>query len=222
MIKAVIFDMYETLITLFNSPLYFGKQIAEDLGIDGEVFLKDWDNMEVERSIGKLSLEQALKLIMHRNHIYSNERLNEVVAKRVEAKRECFRHLHPEIIPMLTELKKQELKVGLISNCFSEEAMVIRESILFPFFDAVHMSYEQRIQKPDKEIFLRCLVELGVCPQECLYIGDGGSNELEAAEAIGLRALQATWYLKEGTTQPVGMKDNYVNLVTPYEVLDYL
>ena len=26
-IKAVIFDMYETLITLFDSPLYFGTQM---------------------------------------------------------------------------------------------------------------------------------------------------------------------------------------------------
>ena len=30
MIKAVIFDMYETLITLFDSPLYFGTQMAAD------------------------------------------------------------------------------------------------------------------------------------------------------------------------------------------------
>ena len=33
MIKAVIFDMYETLITLFDSPLYFGTQMAADAGI---------------------------------------------------------------------------------------------------------------------------------------------------------------------------------------------
>lgn len=33
MIKAVIFDMYETLITLFQSPLYFGTQMAIDAGI---------------------------------------------------------------------------------------------------------------------------------------------------------------------------------------------
>ena len=32
-IKAVIFDMYETLITLFDSPLYFRTQMASDVGI---------------------------------------------------------------------------------------------------------------------------------------------------------------------------------------------
>lgn len=30
MTKAVIFDMYETLITLFESPFYFGTQMASD------------------------------------------------------------------------------------------------------------------------------------------------------------------------------------------------
>ena len=40
MIKAVIFDMYETLITLFDSPLYFGTQMASDAGIAEERFRK--------------------------------------------------------------------------------------------------------------------------------------------------------------------------------------
>lgn len=38
MIKAVIFDMHETLITLFDSPLYFGTQMAIDAGIEEEKF----------------------------------------------------------------------------------------------------------------------------------------------------------------------------------------
>ena len=38
-IQAVIFDMYETLVTQFCSPLYYGTQIAEDLGLSAEEFL---------------------------------------------------------------------------------------------------------------------------------------------------------------------------------------
>lgn len=41
MIQAVLFDMYETLITLFDSPTYFGSQIAVDLKIDKKTFLKN-------------------------------------------------------------------------------------------------------------------------------------------------------------------------------------
>ena len=41
-IQAVIFDMYETLVTQFCSPLYYGTQIAEDLGLRPEEFLPGW------------------------------------------------------------------------------------------------------------------------------------------------------------------------------------
>jgi len=222
MIKAVIFDMYETLITLFESPIYFGKQIAEDIGINVDEFLKIWDSKEQDRTIGKVTLEELIETIMRKYECYSEDLHKKVVEKRIAIKQDCFSHLHPEIIPMLSELKRRKIKVGLISNCFSEEVMVIRESILFPFFDAIYMSYEQGIKKPDKEIFKRCMNELSVLPQECLYIGDGGSYELETAEEIKMKALQATWYLKEGTTQPAKKNDNFQHLYTPYDVFNYI
>lgn len=57
MIKAVIFDMYETLITLFESQLYFGTQMAVDVGISEEKFQESWKTTEYNRSIGKMTLE---------------------------------------------------------------------------------------------------------------------------------------------------------------------
>lgn len=53
MIKAVVFDMYETLITLFNSTLYKGRQIALDMGIPENVFREIWDPSDDERTLGQ-------------------------------------------------------------------------------------------------------------------------------------------------------------------------
>ena len=142
--------------------------------------------------------------------------------KRVAVKEECFRHLHPEILPMFKELKKRGLLVGLISNCYSEEGVVIKKSELFPFFDASYLSYEQGVEKPDKEIFLRCVEKLGVRPEECLYVGDGGSKELETAQELGMHAVQAVWYLKEGTTQPCKRKAGFEQVDSPLRVITYL
>lgn len=222
MIKAVIFDMYETLITHYESPLYFGEQMALDAGISVEDFKKLWRLTESDRAIGKLTLEGALELVLRGNHCYSKDLLNTLAEKRKAAKVECFRHLHPEIIPMLQELQRRGLRIGLISNCFSEEAEVIRESVLFPFFDATYLSYEQGIQKPDKEIFTRCMDSLSVKAEECVYVGDGGSFELETASELGMKAVQAVWYLKEGTTQPSKRNGNFVQAETPLGVLEFL
>lgn len=222
MIKAVIFDMYETLITHYESPLYFGGQMAQDAGIPEENFKELWRSTESDRTIGKLTLEEALEMVLRGNHCYSEELRNRLVAKRKAAKIECFQHLHPEIIPMLQELQRRELRIGLISNCFSEEVEVIRESVLFPFFDAVYLSYEQGIQKPEKEIFIRCMDSLSVKPEECIYVGDGGSFELEAASELGMTAVQAVWYLKEGTTQPSKRNDNFVQVEAPFRILELI
>lgn len=75
MIKAVIFDMYETLVTLFDSPLYFESQIAQDLGIPENIFQELWGLTDHDRTIGKITLEDALEDIMRKNECYSNELL---------------------------------------------------------------------------------------------------------------------------------------------------
>ncbi len=221
-IKAVIFDMFETLITHYNCPLYFGAQMALDAGISEEEFQKLWRPTEENRSIGKMTLEETIEMILKNNQCYSEERLNKIVSRRKATKKECFNNLHADIIPMLTGLKGQGIKVGLISNCFSEEAQVIRESILFPYFDVVCLSYEEGIQKPDVAIFHRCMERLCVNAEECVYVGDGGSNELETAQDLGMTALQAAWYLREGTFQPTTRMDNFIQLESPIELLTYV
>lgn len=222
MIKAVIFDMYETLITHYQSPLYFGKQMAADAGIPESKFGERWHSTEIDRTIGKMTLEEVIESILRDNGCYSEEAFCRIVQKRIAAKEECFRHLHKEIIPMLDGIRERGVKVGLISNCFSEEASVIRKSVLFPYFDAICLSYEQGIRKPDAEIFARCVDQLKVKADECLYVGDGGSHELEAARAAGMNAVQAVWYLQEGVNQPCGRKEDFVQIENPLGLFEIM
>lgn len=222
MIKAVIFDMYETLITLFDSPLYFGTQMAFDAGIVEEKFQEIWRAEEENRTIGKITLEELLEKILRENNRFSEGKMNYILNKRISCKEEAFEHLHIEIIPMLRALKEKGILIGLISNCFSEEAMVIKKSILYPYFDATCLSFDEGIQKPNPVIFKRCIEKLGVKADECLYVGDGGSNELEAAETFGMKAVQAVWYLKEGTNQPAKRKADFEHIETPLDIIDMI
>ena len=219
MIKAVIFDMYETLITHFQSPLYFAAQMADDAGIPEHQFQLLWNPTEHDRTIGKMTLEEALEHTLKENGRYSIELFNRIVQKRIKVKEECFHHIHKEIIPLLQSLKEKGILIGLISNCFSEEAEVIRKSILFPYFDTVCISYEQGVKKPDAEIYIRCIDRLNVKASECLYVGDGGSSELEAAKSIGMNAVQAVWYLRDGTIQPCGRKADFEQIENPMDIL---
>lgn len=224
MTKAVIFDMYETLITHYNCPLYFGSEMAADAGVTREEFFRVWRNDEYEwmRTVGKMTLEELLTMTLKDVGNYSQELVEKLAAKRVATKVECFNHLHPQIISILKRLKEDSYKIGLISNCYFEEAKVIRSSELFPYFDAVCLSCELGMRKPEEVIYERCMQELAVAPQECVYVGDGGSYELETARKIGMRPVQATWYFKEGTTQPTGPKPEFLQAKEPMDVFGFL
>ena len=222
MIKAVIFDMFETLVTHYRSSQYFGEDISRDLGLTEAGFREIWDTTDHDRSVGLRRFEDVIREIMEKNGIYSEELLRRISQKRLATKVEVFLHLHDEILPMLEELKKRGIRIGLISNCFSEEVIAIRESVLYPYFDVSMLSYEQGIMKPDKEIFFRCMKNLNVSAEECLYVGDGGSRELETAAELGMKALQATWYFADNQRKSSELKESFLGLASPMEVLYYL
>lgn len=222
MIKAVIFDMFETLITHYTSPLYFGAHIACDAEIPAEEFLPLWRKTEDDRTIGRYTVDEVISDILIQKNCYSEFLVKLIMDKRKKSARTCFEDLHEEIIPMLSALKEQGLLIGLISNCYSEEAQVIRESVLFPYFDAVCLSYEEGIMKPDVEIYHRCVTKLGVRLEECMYVGDGGSYELETARALHMIPGQAVWYLKEAENHPRKRMPEFMQLETPMEVIRYI
>ena len=222
-IQAVIFDMYETLITQFCSPLYYGTEIAEDLGLSPAEFLPGWRATEEARATGKLTFEETMERLMKSHGIYTPEAHRQVVEKRIAIRADCFRHLHPGIEPMLTALRELGIRIGLITNCFSEEAKLIRESELFPCFDAHCLSWEEGVRKPDPAIYRTCLRRLGVAPENCLYVGDGGSFELETARSLGLQAVQATWYRQAAFEhKQAALRPDFPQLSDPMEVLDWL
>ncbi len=222
MVKAVIFDMYETLITLHAAPLYFSAEMAADAGIPVEDFRRAWYPSEMDRTLGRLDLEAALRPVLEQFGCCRQPLIDLMVEKRKAAKRASFDHIHPQVVPMLQALRDKGLRIGLITNCFWEEAEYIRQSQLFPFFDAAQLSCEVGLCKPDPAIYYRCVQQMGVAPEKCLYIGDGGSRELETAQSLGMQAAQAVWYLKEGTLQPKGRMPEFTQLEAPMDVLGIL
>ena len=57
--------------------------------------------------------------------------------------------------------------------------------------------------------------DLGVSPEECIYIEDGGSQELEAARDLGMNAMQAVWYTEN-------RKKDFNQLEKPLDVLKWI
>ena len=221
MIKAVIFDMFETLVSLFAGPVYMGKQIAEEIGITESKFREIWNPTEEDRTLGKRTLEDVIEESLRVNDRYCRELFDSIIMKRKRMIQTSFEqsNIHPEIIPLFTWFKEQNIKIGLITNCYFEERDIIKNSVLNDYFDVMCMSCELGVKKPDVRIFQKCMEDLGLEPGECLYIGDGGSQELETAKSVGMYPLQAAWYLKDELNQPVRRKPEFLQAESPMDVI---
>lgn len=194
MIKAVVFDMFETLVTLFEGKTYFSENIAADVGADPDKFGKEWHAIEKARSTGKYSIEEGIELVLKNLGLYTKENVDLVVSKRRECLTDTFLNIPDETFIMLNDLVAKGVKIGLITNTFSDERNMIRNSEIFPYFDVALISYEQGLSKPDLKLYSMMAEQLNVKPEECLYVGDGGSKELFAAREAGMHPVQCTWF----------------------------
>ena len=219
MIRAVIFDMYETLITVFDVPPYYSAAMAADAGVTAEQFREYWRGYEHSRSVGACTLTDAVAGTLRCLGVYRDDLVRTITEKRLADQRRIYACIRPEIIAMLDRLKQRGIGIGLISNCYPEERDCIRASRLAPYFDAMLLSCEQGIVKPDPEIFTRCLDALKLSACETFYVGDGGSMELEQAAACGMTPVQACWFLRgDEPEQPCTRKEGFLHAEHPDEI----
>lgn len=181
---TVIFDLFETLITEWGRPKFTTRETADTLDIDYQTFRREWESLHGDRYAGKLSgTAQILSTILKNlGTERSDSLINEISQRRDECKLRCFEVIEPDILDMLSALKEKGLKIGLISNCSREEISGLEDCELYKYLDAVVLSCDVGIVKPNIKIYEHCLAILGENPENCLFIGDGGSDELNGAK----------------------------------------
>ena len=109
----------------------------------------------------------------------------------VEMTRAWERHgnfdLYEDALPVLEELRRCGLKLGLVSNTGRD----LREFIVHHRLDvdAAIASREHGKTKPDPSIFREILRRLDVPPECAAMIGDSLDDDVEGAKALGIRAF---------------------------------
>jgi len=91
---------------------------------------------------------------------------------------------------LLSYLKSNRYKIGLISDCYYDVPEIWPETPFAPYFDVTVFSCEVGMNKGDPRIFKIALEKLAVKPGNCIYIADGMRNELANAAGLSIRAIQ--------------------------------
>lgn len=190
--KAVIFDLFGTLIPNFSEKEY--RRIMGDLATNllapPEPFWEQWMATFTESILG-ISPNNEDKITRICRTLGASPEQNKIVQDcgvlfDYEARSMVPR---PEAAEILSVLKLRGYKIGLISDCSSNTIALWESTGLKPFFEVTIFSCAVGLKKPDPRIYHMALKKLKVKPEDCLYVGDGSSNELTGAMKVGMHPV---------------------------------
>jgi putative hydrolase of the HAD superfamily len=188
--RAVVFDFFGTLThAVQRGPQH--ADIARNLGCDPEAVVGVLDRSFRARARGLFgSAEATLRWVSEQAGGRPEQaQLRAAMAARIDALQADTR-LRPDAVTALYALKRLGLSTALISDCTHELPAFLPRLPVAPLLDARIFSVEVGLCKPDPRIYIAACRELGVLPEECLYIGDGGSHELTGATEVGMTAVR--------------------------------
>jgi putative hydrolase of the HAD superfamily len=178
-VRAVIFDLWDTLVEWPVEPAAALREaIREHTGLSEEEFHERWESNYRVSQTGTLAR-------FYREVGVPEEWIETHVKARLEFARDAL-HAREDVARTLDELRRREIKIGLITMCSEDVPLVWSGTDLAGRFDVETFSATSGLAKPDREIYLTTAAALGVAPEECFFVGDGANDELAGAARAGM------------------------------------
>jgi len=184
---AVVFDLWHTLATWpEEESRIFRDRWAKAIGVEAERLDELWysDGAYERRETGPI----APTIASVHDAFGADQDVEEIVGWRLAMARRALVP-GPGVVSTLDELRRRGLRLGLISNCTEEVALVWDESPFAGRFDVALFSATAGCMKPDPRIYEQALAELNVEASATLFVGDGANGELDGARRVGMTAV---------------------------------
>jgi len=200
---VVLFDLDDTLhddtYAYTNAAEEVARELAAEHGIDA-LALKAAYIAEAEGFWHRLSpLDLQVKLANLRASMWQSAlesvgvddaELAHRSAERYNAYRVKYFTLFPGAIDVLRSLRERGMKLGIVTNGLSETH---REKIallqISEYFDAIFLSDEVGMVKPDPLLFAHACRTLGGAPAHAAMVGDRYDRDVRGAMEAGLYTI---------------------------------
>ncbi len=225
-LKAVLFDIDDTLFstTQFARIARWNAvkaMVKAGLDLPEEEVLRELEEVIAEFTS---NYDSHFDQLLRRLRPKSLDRINPalVVAAGVVAYHDTkFKELEPfgDVFPLLRALRQTQVQMGVITHglTIKQAEKLIRLGVL-PFFDprGIFISEQIGISKPNPKLYALALRDLGLAPNEAMYIGDNPTHDIAPPQSIGMTAVwarRASRHSIEGTgIEPDHIVDDFEQL----------
>jgi putative hydrolase of the HAD superfamily len=119
-----------------------------------------------------------------------NHRISQELADSFTTKREELAQPFPGSLEALRILRNKGIRMGLITNGDAQfQRPKIHRFGLDQFFDPILIESELGIGKPEKQIFLYALKQLGASPAQAWMVGDNLRLDIQPAQELGMNTV---------------------------------
>jgi len=187
-VRAVLLDLYDTLA--WTEWPTMRAELEDRFGIGEAELLRAFTTTRKARSIGGYgSAEGDLAAVLEAAGVPADPDLvRELNAARVKAFAENGVHLWDDSIPTLRELRARGLGTAIVSNCDHSTRPIVDQLELQQEADAIVLSFEVGVAKPDPGIYRTALDAVGARAEEVVFVDDQVAY-CRGAEALGIRAF---------------------------------
>lgn len=204
-IKAILFDLYGTLIDIETDESMEGiyRTIAHYLTYHG-INLHRWEvrdryyrimkqqkeacgeaypEIDVEAIWNEFLMQEGIRSSLHRGqqakviaHIYRGVSRNRL-------------QLYPDVKRVLDELQKK-YRLALISDAQSCYALPEIQAVgLENYFESIVISSLHGFRKPDARLFQQTLDDMKLEPAEVIWVGNDMFRDIYGAQALGIKSI---------------------------------
>ena len=165
-------DLYDTLVRTHWGQL--SERITAELDIDKADLFRAYELTRAARGVGTYgSVRGDMTAIVEAVGVDPDAELIERLLAMEREFSETGVELWEDSLPVVRELRARGAKTALISNCSHSTRPIVDRLEIDAEFDAILLSFEVGMHKPDPAIYREALRRLGdVSPDRAVFVDD--------------------------------------------------
>jgi len=213
--KAIFFDADDTLFDYPRAERAAMRACLREfrLRIEPEIFVNAYrrHNLDVWRAFERGETDQATLRVERFRRLADEFGIPDLPLDRISSFYLEALSGQPQLFPGALAIVRRAAKkfpLALITNGIAAvQRRRFAASPIMPYFQAVVISEEVGIAKPDPRIFAPALQKIGVEAADVLYVGDSVTSDMAAARNAG---MDFCWFNPAGTPVPAGYTPAFI------------